>query len=135
MKKEFSYLRKGEQTYPLIDIELIGPKGSLVIKALVDSGSSFSLFRPEIANYLAIPIKSGQSLYFQGIKGRILGYLHRIPVRVNQERFDCNIAFSPEFKVSFNILGRNNFFFPFLITFNERFQKVLIQKNIETEKQ
>lgn len=120
MRKEFSYLRKGEQTYPLIDIEIIGPAGSLVVKALVDSGASFSVFRPEIAEYLGIPIKSKERLYFQGIKGKISGYLHQIPVRVNQEKFDCRIAFSREFKVPFNLLGRNNFFLPFLITFNEK---------------
>jgi len=118
----------------LIDIELTGPKGSLVVKALVDSGASLSVFRPEIANYLAIPIKDGQSLYFQGIKGQIRGYLHCVPVRVNSERFDCNIAFSPELKISFNLLGRNNFFLPFLITFNEKSKKVLIEKNIEAQK-
>jgi hypothetical protein len=129
MKREFPYLKKGEQCYPLIDIQLTGPKGSLLVSALVDSGATFSIFRPEIADYLGIPISDGQSLYFRGIKGKILGYLHQIPVRVNQERFDCYIAFSPELEVSFNILGRNNFFLPFLITFNEKAQKVIIEKN------
>jgi hypothetical protein len=134
MKREFSYLRKGDQYYPLIDIELIGPKRNLMVSALVDSGATFSLFRPEIASYLSIPVNAGQSLYLHGIKGEILGYLHQIPVRVNRERFDCYIAFSPELEVSFNILGRNNFFLPFLITFNEKLQKVLIEKNTEGEK-
>lgn len=134
MKREFSYLRKGDQYYPLIDIELIGPRGSLIIKALVDSGATFYIFRPKIANYLGIPIKNGQSLYLQGIKSKIFGYLHRIPVRVDEEKFHCYIAFSSELEVSFNILGRNNFFFPFLITFNEKFQKLLIEKNIEAKK-
>jgi len=133
MKREFSYLRKGDQAYPLIDVELTGPKGSLMVKALIDSGATFSIFRPEIASYLGIPVKNGQSLYFQGIKSKILGYLHQVPIRVNQERFNCYIAFSSELEVSFNILGRNNFFLPFLITFNERFQKVIIEKNIEGE--
>jgi len=131
MKREFSYLKKGEHTYPLIDLELIGPRGSLVVYALVDSGATFSIFRPEIASYLGITISNGQSLYFQGINGRISGYLHQIPVRLNQEQFNCYIAFSPELEASFNILGRNNFFLPFLITFNEQAQKVVIQKIAE----
>jgi hypothetical protein len=131
--KEFHYLKKGDQAYPLIDVELIGPKGSLVVYGLVDSGATFSIFRKEIADYLGIPIKDGKSLYFQGIKGRISGYLHQVPVKVNEERFDCTIAFSPELEISFNILGRNNFFLPFLITFNERFKKVIIEKNMEAE--
>jgi len=131
--KEFHYLKKGDQAYPLIDVELIGPKGSLVVYGLIDSGATFSIFRKEIADYLGIPIKDGQSLYFQGIKGKISGYLHQVPIKVNQERFNCLIAFSPELEISFNILGRNNFFLPFLITFNERFQKVIIENNMEAE--
>lgn len=131
MRREFSYFKKGDQYYPLIDIELFGPKGSLIIKALVDSGSTFSIFQSEIANYLGLPLRSGEILYFHGIKGKILGYLHRLPVRLNQEKFNCHIAFSPELEVSFNILGRNNFFLPFLITFNEKAQKVIIEKNTQ----
>lgn len=134
MKREFSYLRKGEHTYPLIDVRLTGPRGSLAVKALVDSGAIFSIFRPEIAGYLGIRIKTGQSFHFHGIAGRIVGYLHKIPMKVNQETFDCYIAFSPELETSFNILGRNNFFLPFLITFNEKHQKVLIEKNSSEKK-
>jgi predicted aspartyl protease len=129
MREEFSYLRKGDQHYPMIDVELIGPEGKLVVKALVDSGASYSIFRPEIAEYLGIPVMRGQRLYFQGIGGRITGYLHQMPVRVADERFECKIAFSPEYQVSFNLLGRNNFFLPFLITFNEKLQKLLVEKN------
>ena len=135
MKREYSYFRRGDQYYPLIDVELIGSRGSLVVKALIDSGATFSLFRPEIADYLGISVSGGQSLYFHGIKGKILGYLHQIPVKVDHKRFDCYIAFSTELEVSFNILGRNNFFLPFLITFNEKQQKILIEKNNSGKKQ
>jgi hypothetical protein len=129
MKSEFSYFKKGNQFYPLIDVELGGPEKTLIVKALLDSGATFSLFRPEIADYLGIPLRGGRKIYFHGIKGKILGYLHRIPVRINQKRFICSIAFSPELESSFNILGRNNFFFPFLITFNEKYQKILLEEN------
>lgn len=129
MKSEFSYFKKGNQYYPLIDVELVGPKKTLIVKALLDSGATFSLFRPEIADYLGIPLRCGRKIYFHGIKGKILGYLHRVPVKINQKRFICFIAFSPELESSFNILGRSNFFFPFLITFNEKYQKILIEEN------
>ena len=39
----------------MIDVELVGPKGSLVVKALVDSGAAYSIFRTEIADYLRVP--------------------------------------------------------------------------------
>jgi predicted aspartyl protease len=129
MRKEFPYLKEGERSYPLIDIEIMGPKGSLMVKALVDSGATYSLFSSEIAHYLGIPITRGQSLYFQGIKGKVLGYLHKIPVMLDKKKFYCYIAFSSELEVSFNILGRNNFFFPFIISFNEKLQKVIVEEN------
>lgn len=133
MKSEFSYFKKGNQYYPLIDVELIGPKDSLVVKALIDSGASCSLFRPEIANYLGISVNVGQKLYFQGIKGKIIGYLHQVPMRLDHKKFDCYIAFSKELDVSFNILGRNNFFLLFLITFNEKNQRIIIEENKGSE--
>lgn len=133
MKSEFSYFKKGNQYYPLIDVELMGPKDSLVVKALIDSGASCSLFRPEIANYLGISVNVGQKLYFQGIKGKIIGYLHQVPMRLDHKKFDCYIAFSKELDVSFNILGRNNFFLLFLITFNEKNQRIIIEENKGSE--
>lgn len=129
MKKEYSYFKRENQYYPLIEVELFGPKETLSVKALIDSGASCSLFRPEIANFLGIPVNSGRKLYFQGIKGKIIGYLHQIPMRLDHKKFDCYIAFSNELDVSFNILGRNNFFLLFLITFNEKNQKILIEEN------
>jgi len=127
MRKEFPYLIEGDQSYPMIDVELIGSRASLVVRALVDSGANLSLFQAEIAGYLGISIQAGQRLPVQGITGRITAYLHRIPVRVNHERFACLIAFSSELEGSLNILGRNNFFLPFLITFHERAQTVIIE--------
>lgn len=129
MKRQFSYFKKGKQYYPLIDIELIGPKKTIAVKALLDSGATFSLFRPEIAEYLGIPIRKGRKVHFHGIKGKILGYLHRIPVKVNHKKFNCYVAFSPDLKISFNILGRRNFFYPFSITFKEKHQEILFEEN------
>jgi len=128
-KEEFQYLKKGNQYFPLIDIEILHGKRKLKIKALVDSGASFSVFRSEIADYLKIPIEKGNLLYLTGIGGRILGYLHKLPIKVGNKVFSCKVVFSKEYTVSFNILGRDNFFVPFLITFNERAKKIFLEEN------
>lgn len=127
MKLEFSYLRKGEQSFPVIDLKAQYERKGITIKALVDSGASYSVFRIEIANYLGIKIEKGKALYLEGIGGRILGYLHTICIIIGNKRYWCKVVFSQEFTVSFNILGRDNFFAPFLITFYEKNKKVLIQ--------
>lgn len=129
MNQEFPYFKKGNQYFPIIDVSLRGRKTELKIKALVDSGASFSVFRSEVADYLEIPLEKGKPVYLTGIGGRILGYLHKIPIRVGNRNFKCKMIFSKEYTVSLNILGRDNFFLPFLITFNERFRKMKIINN------
>jgi len=127
MSNSFSYLKKDNQYFPILEVNL---KRKLKVKALVDSGATLSVFRPEIADYLEIPIFKGKQVYLTGIGGRILGYIHRIDLSVDgKEFFKCKIVFSKEFTVSFNILGRDNFFIPFLITFNEKIRKVVLKLN------
>lgn len=128
MKIEFSYLQKGRQYFPIIDLRLKGPKSQLTLKALVDSGATYSVFRAEVADYLGINIEKGKPMYLEGIGGRILGYMHNLSVFMGNKLYKCKIIFSREFTVSFNILGRDNFFIPFLITFSEKAKKVIIQE-------
>lgn len=126
MKLEFSYLEKGGQYFPVVEITLSGSQNEITLKALVDSGASFSVFRAEIAHDLGINIEKGKPVYLTGIGGRILGYLHTLRVRVGGKRFRLKVIFSREFTVSLNILGRDNFFLPFFVTFAERKKKVVI---------
>ena len=123
--KEYSY----QQNLPIINVEVIGPKGSLQIRALVDSGASISLFNAQIAEIIGIEFKKGKRVELSGIGGKIRGYLHKIPILVNDKRFECKIVFSSEIFENVNLLGRGNFFLPFLITFNERDRKFFLQEN------
>lgn len=129
MKKEFSYFEKEGQYFPLIDVTLKNSKNELTVKALVDSGASFSVFRSEIAQELGIVSERGKKIYLTGIGGRILGYLHEVSVQVEKRSFRCKIIFSPEFNVSFNLLGRDNFFIPFIISFLEKNRRIIIKTN------
>lgn len=110
MKLAFPYVEKEGKWYPLVDVILHGGKDSLRMQALPDSGASFSIFRPEIADFLGISIEAGKQINLEGVGGRILGYLHVVKVGVGDKRFPCPIVFSREFTVSLNLLGRDNFF-------------------------
>lgn len=129
MKKEFSYFKKDNQYFPIIEVKLKGFKNEINVKALIDSGASFSVFRPEIAQELGIVLEKGKKIYLTGIGGRILGYLHELAIALGNKTFRCKIVFSPEFNVSFNLLGRDNFFLPFIVSFLERNKKVIIETN------
>ena len=129
MEIEFEYSKRDSKWYPTAKIVCLGPKRKRAFIAMVDSGASFSVFRSEVADYLGISIEKGRPIYLTGIGGRILGYLHKLPIKVGNKKFSCKIIFSKEYTVSLNILGRDNFFLPFLITFNEKLRKTKIVKN------
>ena len=130
MAKTYPY----QEALPIINVKLIGPRKSLKVKALIDSGADCSLFQAEIAQFLGIPLERGRRITLTGIGGKVPAFIHHIPIKIHRHSFDCQIAFSPALKASVNLLGRDNFFLPFLITFNERFQKVLLEKNIQPGK-
>jgi len=130
MKLEFYYFKKDKQYYPVIDIVLRGPTNKTIhLKALVDSGASFSVFRPEVAHYLGISLEKGKKIYLTGIGGKILGYLHTLSITIGKKTFMCKIVFSLEFNVSLNLLGRDNFFTPFVISFIEKKRKIVIESD------
>lgn len=130
MKQEFSYSRKNDRWFPTVNVILRGTKRTSAFKALVDSGASYSLFRAEVAQHLGIKIEDGREIFLEGIGGRILGYIHNLKMSIDERNFfACKVVFSKEYMVSFNILGRDNFFVPFLITFNEKSRKVVLDGN------
>ena len=130
MRKEFDYFNKNEQWYPVIDVAIRGKARQRSFKALIDSGASFSVFRPEVADLLGINIDKGRQIYLEGIGGRILGYFHECKMSIDNKKFlNCKIVFSREFNVSFNLLGRDNFFHPYIISFLEKSRKIVIRMN------
>src|SRR3989338_41377 len=125
----FPYLRKGDQCFPVVDIALaVVSRRSLTVKALVDSGASYSVFRAEVLEYLGIPLMRGERLSLEGIGGRIFGYRHRIPAQGGGTRVPFSAVFSQELAVSFNLLGRENFFRQFLVTFDERGRSIRLRR-------
>ena len=123
------YVEKDTQWYPIIGVTLTHEGQSLNVKALIDSGASFSIFRSEIAEYLGIEIDRGEKLYLEGVGGRILGYLHEVELSIGKKKIRCKIFFSREFTVSFNLIGRDNFFLEFLVTFDEKNKRTILENS------
>lgn len=122
MRKQFPYIRG----YPLIPVVLAGPKEEIRILAFLDSGADYCLFSLEVAEKLGIKKGKGERICLQGVTGeQFIGYSHKVPVRIDGITFKCKIVFS---QVRTALLGRNNFFLPFLVTFNEKHQKVSLKK-------
>ena len=126
MRLEFPYVPRNEQFYPILDITLLHGSVRITTDALIDSGAVMSIFQGSVADYLGLDVEAGKEKLFQRIGGKIIGYVHAIKMRIHEIEFLCTIAFSNEITTSLNIIGRESFFDNFLITFDERNKKVML---------
>lgn len=94
--------------------------------ALIDSGASVSTFKADIAESLGIKIEDGEKRVSVGISGRIDVFIHQVEIRIFENWFPCKVAFSRQLTSSFNLLGRQDFFYRHLITFNEKEKKTVV---------
>lgn len=117
----FPYRKNPEgQFFPIIPLRFYFGKKTIDSSALVDSGATVSIFRTEVANDLGLEIEKGEEIYLGGVGGRIKGYIHKLEIETADRKFFCPIVFSHEYFVSFNLLGRQEFFKRFRIIFEEK---------------
>lgn len=123
---EYPYKKIGESLYPIIPLK-IEHGVAYDVHALIDSGSTLSIFRLDVAQSLGINYKSGKPAMIASVQGRFLAYLHPISMHVGSKKLLCKIGFSDNFNAKLNILGRTDFFDKFLITFDEKNKKVALE--------
>jgi predicted aspartyl protease len=120
----FDYEEIAGRFYPVIPIELKANEKRFLTRAYVDSGASFSIFDAEIADYLGLDYRKGDKIYPAGIGGHICTYLNEIIVALNGREMHCEVLFSDEFTVKFNLLGRAGIFDKFRICFDDQERKL-----------
>ena len=125
MKIVFPYQKWYQSYLPMISFRL--PQGQHTY-ALIDSGANSSLFDVSIARQLGINIEDGQRQEVTGIGGRIIAYRHIIPIRIGWIRLKLKVDFSLEYTLALNILGRDNFFREFTVTFDELKRQTILQR-------
>jgi len=108
------------ESFPLVNFILYHKNHLVRASALIDSGAVISIFREEVDEMLGIKIENGKEIYLGGIGSKIKGYIHKVEIEIADKKFKFPIVFSHEYKVSFNLLGRDNFFNKFKITFDEK---------------
>lgn len=113
--------------FPVVPLKLRYRKELTKTSALIDSGATISIFRPEVAEGLGVEIDSGKEIYLSGVGGRIRGYLHKLDVEVAGKKFKCPIIFSHEYTISLNLLGREGFFKKFVVIFDEKKREVRLE--------
>lgn len=103
---------------PLIEIDLMGIVNVL---CLVDSGADYSYFQADIGeSILGLNIKEGNMRKSKGITGHELTvYFHKVDFLTGGLKYEGNFGFSYDLGIPFGILGREDFFKIFRVTFNQ----------------
>lgn len=112
--------------YPLIPLTLRHGRNSVSTFALVDSGASISVFRPEIARALKLTHSKRDQQSLATADGSVGIGVSNVGVIVEDTRFSADIGFSDAYAASFNIIGREGFFRRFSICFNEIMKTVIL---------
>jgi hypothetical protein len=123
---EFPYVKFHGRSYPLIPITLRHNRRAVNTFALLDSGASVSVFRPEIARILRLTHVKGSAVRMGTPVGGVDIDMHRVEVLVQSTQFMSNIGFSKKYAASFNIIGREGFFRHFSVCFNEIMRTVVL---------
>ena len=123
---EFPYLRFHGRYYPLIPITLRRGPHSINTLALLDSGASISVFRPEISRALRLPLKPARSAHLGTPTGGVQIGLSDVEISVRGSRVRTRVGFSQKHAAAFNILGREGFFNRFSVCFNEIARTVVL---------
>lgn len=104
---------------PIIPVTLYGPKGSVNVHALLDSGADKCLFSRELGEEIGLDIKNGEAELFSGIEGgKVETYLHEIQLQFigSNDKVDVIAGFTDACG-AIAILGQDYFFDAFRIKF------------------
>lgn len=110
------------QEEPKIFLELQSTSGIwITFVSYVDSGASYSVFQPDVAEVLGIKLKIGRKTTLTvGNGDKIAVYLHKLNVKLANFLFPAIIGFSPDLGIDTNLIGQKDFFEKFKICFNSK---------------
>ena len=87
----------------------------------LDSGATYTILRPKVAQDLGFDWASGRKVYAQvGDGSQIPVYLHKLAMQIGPTRWTATVGFSDKLGVGFHLLGREDVFEHFRICFHEK---------------
>lgn len=105
---------------PIVSVGIKGPLGWIQAEAYVDSGAFLSIFSLNEAAGLGVDYRRGKETFVTvGDGGLIPVYVHNLPTQIGSVTFRAAIGFSPRLGVGFNLLGRQDIFAHFDVTFSD----------------
>lgn len=109
-------------TFPAINLTLAKEDSNeeFSFLVLVDSGAEISFFTRSDAELLGLSLEMGKKIDIGSVSGsKISTFLHPVSMKIGEEKFKINIAFSEKDDTA-RILGRNPIFSYFFVIFDDK---------------
>ncbi|MCR4324938.1 MAG: aspartyl protease family protein [Candidatus Curtissbacteria bacterium] len=121
---KFPYYKLGPDLLPWIEAKIKNEDKEKTFIFLVDSGADYSIFGPEIAEFLEVNIKKGRRIKTGGLGGSAnTYYFEDIEIDVGGESFPIIAGFIKDRVMdgqTAGILGRQGFFDYFKVCIDEK---------------
>jgi predicted aspartyl protease len=105
--ERFDYGRFNDITLPL---KLSSDKANqLLLRAKVDTGSTFCVFQRHHADLLNIDIESGAQLRIRTATGSFTAYRHEVLIEVGRLEWQADVYFAEDEAFPVNVVGRVGF--------------------------
>jgi predicted aspartyl protease len=99
----------------------------ITVAAYIDTGATYSIFLPQVAQQLGLDYRSGRLTHVRVGDGKLMPvYLHRLTVHIGHFSFLATVGFSDKLGVGFNLLGRQDVFENLAFTFNDKHEFLMI---------
>jgi hypothetical protein len=107
---------------PRVSAMFANPKTGMEMPVfcLIDSGSASILINPQIGKAIGVDVQSGEPISFGGVGGSVLGYKHRLKLRLMGDRreYEVECAFAEVGNVD-ALLGQIGFFDNYKVIFEK----------------
>jgi hypothetical protein len=124
----FPYKMAGGRYSPVISAGLCVEGRWRVVELYVDSGAFYTLIHPQLAADCGLNFKKGRKVLVQVGDGSLIPiFLHKLPMQIGGKRFVATVGFSERLGVRFNLLGRQDVFEQFKISFHEKRKVISFQ--------
>jgi len=129
------FLETGSQKFltpllPVIEVTLSHEEVMTTDLALIDSGSTFSIFTREIADELGIEVIQGRVQRLTTLGGSLLAYGHEIKIEITPTlRYKTEVLFT-EYPIPRNLLGHNGFFDHAAIALRSKFGLIYLNPEL-----
>ena len=121
----FPYTLYKSRWAPIIPVPFRGPRGWIPIWTYVDSGASFSILAVASAERLGLEMTQGHLTHVAVGDGSLIPvYIHRLLIRVSHHAFLAHVGFSPRLGIGFDLLGRQDIFTHFDVTFSDSTRRI-----------